>query len=49
MTPSGVSRMVKRGALTPAHVIQAGYRGVFLFDPADVRALAEKRRRADAA
>lgn len=31
VTPSGISRMVKRGDLTPAHKMP-GTRGAFLFD-----------------
>lgn len=43
-TPSAISRMVKRGDLTPAQVIPTGRAGVFVFRRADV--LAYKRRRA---
>lgn len=44
MTPSGISRMVKRGGITPAKVLQLGARGVFLFDRAEVEALVAQRK-----
>lgn len=40
ITPSGVSRMVHRGKLTPA-IKLPGIRGAFLFDEASVEALQE--------
>jgi hypothetical protein len=42
MTPSGVSRMVARGELTPA-LQMPGKRGAFLFDERKVAKLAEGR------
>ena len=43
VTPSAVSRMVKRGALKPKRVIQTGRAGVFIFRRSDVEKLAAKR------
>lgn len=42
VTPSGVARMVKRGALIPARKCE-GLRGPAFFDPEDVAKLAAER------
>jgi excisionase family DNA binding protein len=42
VTRSTVSRMARSGALTPLRKVSGG-QGLYLFAPADVRALAESR------
>jgi hypothetical protein len=44
VTPSGISRMVKRGALTPVQRAP-GSRGALMFRRADVETLASERAR----
>jgi hypothetical protein len=40
-SPRTVHRMVRAGALTPKITAPGGFAGVYLFDRADVQALAE--------
>lgn len=40
-SPRTVYRMVKDGKLTPAMTVPGGYVGIFLFDRAEVEALAK--------
>lgn len=44
VTPSGISRMVKRGALAPVQRAP-GQRGAFLFDRSEIERLAAERGR----
>ncbi|QOV99547.1 hypothetical protein INP59_03860 [Rhodococcus pyridinivorans] len=43
MTPSAVSRMVARGEIEPAMRVGSGPGGAFLFDPAVIDRLAQRR------
>lgn len=46
VNPRQVSRLVESGYLAPKMVAPGGPHGAFMFDPADVEALAEKRAKA---
>lgn len=43
VTPSAISRMVKRGALKPVRVLPTSRAGLFVFRRRDVERLAAKR------